>query len=79
MRLRTGEPSELTSCVPCEKLNLATFMPARSTSASLSTVLMDGPSVQMILVLRGLVFWPRMFLSEMSKVCERATSPSLFS
>ncbi len=40
------------SWVPCAMLNRATFMPARSSSASTSTVSVDGPSVQTILVFR---------------------------
>ncbi len=40
------------SCVPCEKLSRATFMPARMSSSMISAESEDGPSVQMIFALR---------------------------
>ena len=39
-----------SSCEPCEKLNRATFMPASMISRSFSSLSLDGPKVQIILV-----------------------------
>lgn len=48
--LRLFNVSWWYSWVPWEKLNLATFMPARRSFSSIGTVLEDGPNVQTILV-----------------------------
>ena len=40
------------SCVPCEKLSLATFIPASNIFDNVSSLSEAGPIVQMILVLR---------------------------
>ncbi len=39
-----------SSCVPCEKLSLATFMPASTKSDKTFSLSLAGPSVQIILV-----------------------------
>ncbi len=39
-----------SSCVPCEKLSLATFMPASISSESIFSLSLAGPNVQMIFV-----------------------------
>ena len=41
-----------SSCVPCEKFSLATFMPARHISLRMSSFSLAGPIVHMILVFR---------------------------
>ncbi|RRT79047.1 hypothetical protein B296_00026099 [Ensete ventricosum] len=48
--LRLSSVSWWYSCVPCEKLNLATFMPALSSFSSIGTDLDAGPSVHTIFV-----------------------------
>ncbi|THU44285.1 hypothetical protein C4D60_Mb02t05790 [Musa balbisiana] len=48
--LRLSMVSWWYSCVPCEKLNLATFMPALKSFSSIGTDLDDGPRVHTIFV-----------------------------
>ena len=47
-----------SSCVPCEKLNLATFIPASINSLKVSSFSLAGPIVQIIFVFLILLFPP---------------------
>ena len=46
-----------SSCVPCEKLSLATSIPARAIRVSVSSFSLAGPIVHMIFVFLMWVFY----------------------